>query len=100
MDLDMTEKQEKSNLDGSKPASKGKVSEQRKAEIKKELAEIERRIKEKKEEEKRQLKPINDDKILPREIEDNVGLKEPLNVDVPEDQGKSEKAIHVASVEK
>jgi len=101
MDLDMTDKKEKSNLDGSKqPASKGKVSEQRKAEIKKELAEIERRIKEKKEEEKRQLKPINEDKTLPREIEDNVGLKEPLNVDVPEDQGKSEKAIHVASVEK
>jgi len=35
MDLDMTDKKEKSNLDGSKqPASKGKVSEQRKAEMK------------------------------------------------------------------
>jgi len=38
----------------SRAASKAKVSEQRKAEIKRELAEIERKIREKKEEEKRQ----------------------------------------------
>jgi len=97
--LDTIDMKERSNLDGSKSAPKGKVSEQRKAEIKKELAEIERRIKEKKEEDKKQLISMNDDKILPKEIKDKVGF-EPLNVDVLEEQGKSEKPIHAASLEK
>jgi len=51
---EVTNANEDSSKESNNLASKAKVSEQRKAEIKKELAEIERKIREKKEEEKKQ----------------------------------------------
>jgi len=68
-----------------KTASKAKVSDQRREEIKRELAEIERKIKEKKEEEKKQalLKLAN---IVSIDIEHIVpDFKEVLHVKDPED---------------
>jgi len=58
---EVTNANEDSSKETNHLASKAKVSEQRKAEIKKELAEIERKIREKKEEEKKQslLKETN-----------------------------------------
>jgi len=102
LNFDVTEAKEKSSVDVSKPVAKGKVSDQRKAEIKKELAEIERKIKEKKEEEKRQslLKTVHEDKMLPREVQDNVGENEPLNTAVLKEEVKTENAIHAGPVEK
>eukprot|EP00090_Calanus_glacialis_P022726 TRINITY_DN35017_c0_g1_i1.p1 TRINITY_DN35017_c0_g1~~TRINITY_DN35017_c0_g1_i1.p1 ORF type:complete len:1597 (+),score=610.53 TRINITY_DN35017_c0_g1_i1:88-4878(+) len=90
---------EESKSEAAKSAFKAKVSEQRKAEIKRELAEIERKIREKKEEEKRQalLKesgPVISIENVPT-VEDNAEVDEnkdvnKKNVDMWEERRKEE----------